>query len=104
MELLFVALGGAILGIAARYLFRHRETHGVILVPAIGVGVSAVVWVALTWLGMKWDGGWIWVITFAVTALAVGLVSPLVGIYRERSDIAQLVKLRAAPGSAVAAA
>jgi ABC-type branched-subunit amino acid transport system permease subunit len=101
VELLFVALAGAIIGIAARYALRHRETHGVMLIPAIGVAVASVVWVALTWLGMKWDGGWIWVITFAATALIVGVVDPLIGIYRERADIATLVRLRAAPGATV---
>jgi hypothetical protein len=100
MELLFIALAGAIIGLAARYTLRHRETHGVVLIPAIGVGVASVVWVGLTWLGLKWDGGWIWVITLAATALVVGVVDPLVGIYRERADIATLVKLRAAPGAA----
>ena len=37
MELLFVALGGAILGLGARYLLPGRHTHGSVLVPAIGV-------------------------------------------------------------------
>ena len=31
--------------------------------PPIGAGVAAVVWVALTWLGWAWDGGWIWVVS-----------------------------------------
>ena len=37
MELLFVALGGAIIGLGARYLLPHRHTHGAVLMPAIGV-------------------------------------------------------------------
>ena len=70
MELLFVALGGAILGLAARYALPGRLTHGAVLVPAIGTMVASVVWVALTWFGMPWDGGWIWWVTLGVTALA----------------------------------
>lgn len=70
MELLFVALGGALLGLAARYFLPGRETHGAVLVPAIGTAVASVVWVALTWLGLKWDGGWIWWIAFGVSAAA----------------------------------
>jgi len=63
MELLFVVLGGAILGLAARYSLPRRHTYGSALVPAVGAGVAAVVWVALTWLGWAWDGGWIWVVS-----------------------------------------
>jgi hypothetical protein len=97
MELLFIALGGAILGLIARYVFStNRSTHGVVLVPAIGVAASAVVWVALTWLGMAWDGGWIWAITLVATAITVGIAAPVIGTLRERSDIATLVTLRSA--------
>ena len=41
MELLFVVLGGAILGLAARYSLPRRHTYGSALVPAIGAGVAA---------------------------------------------------------------
>jgi hypothetical protein len=70
VELLFIALGGAVLGIAARYALPGRMKHGAVLVPVIGTMVASVVWVALTWLGMPWDGGWIWWVTLGVTALA----------------------------------
>ena len=70
MELLFVVLGGAILGLAARYSLPRRHTYGSALVPAIGTAVAAVVWVALTWLGWAWDGGWIWVVSFVAAGLA----------------------------------
>ena len=70
MELLFIALGGAVLGIAARYALPGRRTHGAVLVPAIGTAVASVVWVLLTWLGMPWDGVWIWWVTLGVAALA----------------------------------
>lgn len=97
MELLFIALGGAILGIIARYAFSaNRSTQGVVLIPAIGVAAAAIVWVALTWLGMAWDGGWIWVITLVATAITVGVAAPVIGVLRERADIAELVTLRSA--------
>jgi hypothetical protein len=99
MELLFVALGGAILGLAARYLLPRRHTHGVVLVPAVGTAVAAVVWVALTWLGWAWDGGWIWVVSLAASALASVAASWFVGRARERSD-AELFERLARPGAA----
>ncbi|GAA1502697.1 hypothetical protein BJ978_003051 [Agromyces terreus] len=93
MELLFVVLGGAILGIAARYLLPLRRSHGVMLVPSIGAGVAAVVWVALTWLGWAWDGGWIWAVSLVVAGLAAAATAYLIGPRRERADVALFERL-----------
>ncbi|GAA1948686.1 hypothetical protein [Agromyces allii] len=93
MELLFVVLGGAILGLAARYLLPLRHTHGVLLIPSIGAGVAAIVWVALTWLGMAWDGAWIWVISLAVAGLAAAASAYLIGPKRDRADTALFARL-----------
>ncbi|GAA2236967.1 hypothetical protein N1031_11190 [Herbiconiux moechotypicola] len=90
MELLFITLGGAILGLGARYLLPGRERHGVVLVPAIGAGVAAVVWVALTWLGWAWDGGWIWVVSLVVTGLVVVAADLALGRLRAAHDEARL--------------
>ena len=80
MELLFVVLGGALLGVAARYALPRRHTYGSVLVPAIGAGVAAVVWVALTWLGWAWDGGWIWVVSLVAAGLASAASAFVVGL------------------------
>jgi len=90
MELLFVALGGAILGLAARYALPRRLTHGSVLVPAVGTLVASVVWVALTWLGWAWDGGWIWWVSLVAAALASVAVDLVVGRRREAADQAML--------------
>lgn len=94
MELLFITLGGAILGLVARYSLSLRENHGVALVPSIGAAAAAVVWVALTWAGMTWDGGWIWVISLVVTAAVVGIADRVIGSSRERADMARFNALR----------
>ncbi|MFF1877563.1 hypothetical protein [Leifsonia sp. NPDC058230] len=93
MELLFVALGGAILGLGARYLLPGRHTHGAVLVPAIGVIVASVLWVALTWAGLAWNGGWIWWITLGGTAVAVVVIDLLIGRVRNHSDERMLANL-----------
>lgn len=93
MELLFVALGGALLGLAARYCLPGRGSHGAVLVPAVGTAVASVVWVALTWLGMKWDGGWIWWITFAVAGTTAVVADILLRRRRSRADQAMLQTL-----------
>lgn len=101
MELLFITLGGAILGLAARYFLPHRHTHGSALLPAIGVIVSAVLWVGLTWAGLKWDGGWIWWITLLGTAVAVVVADLIIGRVRTSHDahmLATLSKASPIPG------
>ena len=86
MELLFVALGGAILGLAARYLLPHRTTQGWALLPAIGTAVASVIWVVLTWFGLKWDEGWIWWITLGLTAIVVVVLDIVLSRRRVRAD------------------
>ncbi len=81
MELLFVALGGALLGIAARYLLPGRHTHGSVLVPAVGTAVASIAWVTLTWLGLAWDSGWIWWVSLILAAAG----SVAAGIWLSRS-------------------
>jgi hypothetical protein len=93
MELLFVVLGGTILGLIARYSLPRRHTSGVLLLPALGAAVSALVWVALTWAGLEWDGGIIWWATLIVTALVCGLAALLLGRSRERADAARFSAL-----------
>ncbi|MFD1714247.1 hypothetical protein ACFSBZ_07190 [Amnibacterium flavum] len=93
MELLFVSLGGALLGLLARYTLPRRQTNGVVLVPAIGAAAAGVIWVALTWLGLAWDQGLIWWITLALAAATVAAAALLIGRARERHDAARLSEL-----------
>ena len=93
MELLFVALGGVILGLAARYALPRRDTHGALLVPAIGAIAASVVWAALTWVVLKFDGGWIWVASLAVAGIVAALASAFLGRLRRASDAELLTKL-----------
>ncbi|MFZ4894130.1 hypothetical protein ACL9RL_06740 [Plantibacter sp. Mn2098] len=97
MELLFVALGAAIVGLAVRYLLPHRDQHGAALVPAIATVVSAVVWVVLTWAGLAWDGGWIWAITFIVTAVAAVAADLVLGRVRTTKDEELFERLQRTP-------
>jgi hypothetical protein len=86
VELLFVALAGVVLGLGARYLLPHRHTHGSVLVPALGIIVSCVLWVALTWAGLKWNAGWIWWVTLLGTALIVTVADLVLGRVRTAHD------------------
>jgi len=93
VELLFVALFGAGIGLVARYALPHRVTHGVLLVPAVGTVAAMVSWVALTWAGLRWDQGVIWIATLAVSALAAAAVDLVVGRRRSAADARALAAI-----------
>jgi hypothetical protein len=77
---------------------------GVVLLPAIGGVSAALVWVALTWARMRWDGGWIWVATIAATALTVLGAASLISRARRRDDEALFDRIaRSGPPAARAA-
>ena len=93
MELLFVTLGGAILGLAGRYSVPGRETHGALLIPAIGAAAAAAIWAALTWAGWKFDGGWIWTVSLVFSAVVAVLSAILLSRTRKSSDAVLLQQL-----------
>ena len=97
MEILFVVLAGIIIGIAVGAALPRRELRGIALVPAIGGAAASIVWVALTWLGMAWNGGWIWVITLVLAAVVAAIGGQLLSVSRERADIATFVRLKSTP-------
>jgi hypothetical protein len=86
MELMFITLGGAIIGLAARYTLPHRHKHGAVLIPALGAATAGLLWEVLTWAGLKWNGGVIWWITLIATAVITVGVDLVVGAVRARRD------------------
>ena len=86
MELLFIALAGVIIGAVGRYALPWRHTHGAVLMPVVGGVAAMVLWVALTWAGLKWDAGVIWWIALLGTGVIVAVVDLLVGHARNRAD------------------
>jgi hypothetical protein len=93
MELLFVTLVSFCVGLGARYALPGRDTYGVALLPAIAAAVTAVVWVGLTWLGWKFDGGWIWVVSLAAGAVISLVIALTVPRLRRGADEAMLQQL-----------
>lgn len=79
MELLFVVVIAVGIGGVLRYMLPQRMTYGILLLPAVSGAVTAAVWVGLLWLGWKFDGTWIWVVSLGagfLAALATALVLP----------------------------
>ena len=79
MELLFVTVIGTVLGAMFHFTLPRRRTYGGLLLPAISAAATSVVWVVLLWIGLKFDGTWIWVASLGagiIASLAVAIVLP----------------------------
>ena len=95
MELLFIVLGGAILGVIAHLALPGRGTRGAFLSPAVGAASAAVLWEALTWLGWPADGGWIWVVSLVVPAVVAAVVCRVTAKSRLAHDDGLVARLMA---------
>lgn len=82
MELLFVLVIAAGIGAVIRYVLPGRKTYGMLLLPAVSVVVTAIVWEALLWAGWKFDGGWIWAVS--LVAGGVGAIAGELLVWRGR--------------------
>jgi hypothetical protein len=90
VEIIYVTVVGAGIGLLLRYLLPGRHVYGVALLPALAAAVTVATWAALTWVGWKADGGWIWVAALG-GATAVSLVVALVlSSRRQAADAREL--------------
>ncbi|MEL0627226.1 hypothetical protein V6245_09755 [Salinibacterium amurskyense] len=87
MELLFVTVIGASLATIVRYLLPSRGMYGMALLPAVGAAVTATVWVALVWVGLTFDGTWIWVASLLAGVGAAVATAVMLPRYREAADV-----------------
>lgn len=90
MEIIYVTVVGAGIGVLLRYLLPGRSTYGVALLPAVGAAVTAALWAGLTWLGWKADGGWIWVASLGGATVACLVVALVLSRRRHAADARQL--------------
>ena len=93
MELLFVVLIAAGLGFLAHYALPGRETRGSLLLGGLAAAVAAAIWVALLWLGLTFDGGWIWVISLTAAGVVALVTAIALPPRRRASDRAMLTRL-----------
>jgi hypothetical protein len=70
MELLFVALGGLIIGLIVRAIMPGKELSGITLIPAIATISIIVLWEVMTWLGLPYGSFLIWGLSFGITIAA----------------------------------
>jgi O-antigen/teichoic acid export membrane protein len=94
MELLFVTVIGAGIGFVVRYTMRGREHHGALLLPALAGATAAAVWVLMLWLGLTFDGGWIWAISLlaaVIVAVGVAILLPRKRVEHDRIMLDRLL-------------
>jgi len=96
VELLFVVLLSFAIGLAVRYLLPGRDSYGSMLVPSISAAAGTIIWVILTWVGLKFDGGWIWVASLLGGGV-IGLVFALVIPRTRRTADDELMKQLSTP-------
>ena len=99
MELLFVTVIGAALSVGVRYLVPGRQSHGLLLVPLVGAAATAALWAICVWIGLPFDGGWIWVTALVggpLVALALALALPGRRAQADAELLERLMKPRAA--------
>jgi hypothetical protein len=93
VELAFVVIIAASLGAIVRYVVPGRRAYGAALLPALAAAVAVLIWVALLWLGLTFDGGWIWVASIAASTVAAVAAAVLLPRRREESDTALYARL-----------
>ncbi|TDT64519.1 hypothetical protein [Frigoribacterium sp. PhB116] len=93
MELLFVVLGGALLGFVAHFALPAADTRGVLLAPAAAASVAAVAWQVLLLAGLTADGGWIWVVSLVLSGVVAIGVCRVAATSRRRRDGDLLARL-----------
>ncbi len=86
MELLFAALGGALLGLIAHFALPGLPTRGALWVAGWSTCAAIVVWEVLLWAGLTPGGGWIWVIDLVVAGLTAVAVARITSRRREAAD------------------
>jgi len=75
MELAFILVYAAILGLVAPYLGLNTKAMGSLVPGAIALVKGAAAWALLTWCGLHYDEAWIWVIVMLAmpAAMVVGV-------------------------------
>lgn len=93
MEILFVFLIGATIGMLARYSLPRRERYGALLVPALAAAVASALWTVLTWAGLDWSAGLIWWLSLGLSAVVATVVALRLGRTRTVRDEHRLREL-----------
>ncbi len=71
MEIAFLVVYAAILGLVSPYVGLKSEKYGSLVPAASAFLAGAVLWTILTWVGMPSTEGWIWIIVMVAMPVAL---------------------------------
>lgn len=93
MQILLGLILGAAIGLAAHFSLPHRHLRGAALAPLAGAAAAAVVWTALTWMGLGVDSPILWTVAVLAPAATAFALVPLVSRSRVTRDAADRERL-----------
>jgi hypothetical protein len=94
VQILLGIIVATVVGIAVHYALPGKLYRGIALAPLVAASVGAVVWTALTWVGLGVDNPLIWLAALAVPALVTVPVILAVTAARTRHDAEERQRLR----------
>ncbi len=94
MEIAFLVVYAAILGLVAPYVIGKREQYGELVPAATSLIAGSVLWAILTWVGLKYNEGWIWVIVMLAMPAALFTATSYLAKHRDKLDAAELSQIR----------
>jgi hypothetical protein len=71
MEIAFLVVYAAILGLVAPYVGLRSEKYGSLVPTVSSLIAGAILWTALTWVGMPHTEVWIWIIVMLAMPVAL---------------------------------
>lgn len=74
MEIAFIVVYAAILGLVAPYIGLKSDKYGSLVPGASSFILGAILWASLTWMGFAATEVWIWIITMLAMPVAMWLV------------------------------
>lgn len=93
MYILLALIAACALGIAVHYLLPHRTLRGVVVVPAISVGIAAVVYTLMQWSGVGEGDGRLWLASVGGAVLLAAVAGYAISASRRRTDAEKKVTL-----------
>ncbi|MDE2386274.1 MAG: hypothetical protein KGL77_01060 [Actinomycetales bacterium] len=71
LDVAFVVIYGAILGLVAPFVGLASERYHVVLPGIVATIYGAILWAILTWVGMDYTQPWIWLIVMLTMPVAM---------------------------------
>jgi hypothetical protein len=79
MELVLVVTFSGLVGLLVRYLVPGRATHGLFVIPSVGIVAGSLSWAIGIWAGLAPTSIWPWILSLGISvaaSMALAIVLP----------------------------